>query len=135
MREHSCWTDTSKAEAAVVTSHDWVGVLQTLASKGMRLDLRVGIAEAALRQPIAVPEATQAELLDFVKRRLEQLLVTPHLPSLSRVYHSCCSRSSMQPAPPQWLSVSHVGCPTHDALSQVQSRMGADDGVRQMCVS
>ena len=48
---------------------------QVLVTRGLRLDLRMGIAEAAAHQPVSVPEKVQAQLLDFVKRRLEQLLV------------------------------------------------------------
>lgn len=42
----------------------------------MRLDLRVGIAEAAQRQPLEVTDSTQEELFTFIQRRLEQLLVS-----------------------------------------------------------
>ncbi|KAK9794936.1 hypothetical protein WJX73_001985 [Symbiochloris irregularis] len=50
-------------------------LLQILVARDMRLDLRVGIAEAAQRQPLDVPDKTQEELYTFIQRRLEQLLV------------------------------------------------------------
>jgi hypothetical protein len=48
---------------------------QALVGSELRLDLAEGIAAAAALQPVAVSEECRAAVLDFVTRRLEQLLV------------------------------------------------------------
>jgi glycyl-tRNA synthetase len=52
-----------------------VGLLQVLLASGARLDLPAAVDAAAEAQPVPVPPAARAEVLDFVSRRLEQLLV------------------------------------------------------------
>lgn len=49
--------------------------MQALVSNEVRLDLEAALAAAAAAQPIAVDAAATAAVLDFVTRRLEQLLV------------------------------------------------------------
>ncbi len=44
-------------------------------SNGVRLDLNAALAAAAAAQPIPADAAVVAAVLDFVTRRLEQLLV------------------------------------------------------------
>ena len=49
--------------------------MQTLTENNISLDLREAAAQAAQLQPVAVPEEALEGVLDFVARRLEQLLV------------------------------------------------------------
>eukprot|EP00741_Cyanophora_paradoxa_P009065 tig00001466_g8778.t1 len=48
-----------------------LGLIATLLSTGVRLDVRAAVAASAATQPIAVAPETQAEVLDFVARRFE----------------------------------------------------------------
>ena len=52
-----------------------VGLLQALLGAEARLDLGAAVAAAAAVQPLAVTPEAQAAVLEFVERRLEQLLV------------------------------------------------------------
>jgi glycyl-tRNA synthetase len=49
--------------------------LQALVSNNVSLSLRGAVALAAAQQPLAVSAAQQEAVVDFVSRRLEQLLV------------------------------------------------------------
>ena len=49
--------------------------MQTLTGNNVALDLEEGIAQAARLQPIEVPKEAQEAVLEFITRRLEQLLV------------------------------------------------------------
>jgi glycyl-tRNA synthetase beta subunit len=49
--------------------------VQALVSNKVRLDLRAAVAMAAAEQPMAVTPELQAQVVTFVTRRLEQLLV------------------------------------------------------------
>ena len=49
--------------------------MQTLTSNNTPLDLEAGIAHAARLQPIEVPKEAEEAVLEFITRRLEQLLV------------------------------------------------------------
>ena len=49
--------------------------MQTLTENNISLDLRDAAAQAAQLQPVAVPAEALEGVLDFVVRRLEQLLV------------------------------------------------------------
>lgn len=51
-----------------------VGMLQALIAADARLDLAAAVEAAAAVQPIAVPAESRAAVLEFVERRLEQLL-------------------------------------------------------------
>ncbi|EFN58140.1 hypothetical protein CHLNCDRAFT_141905 [Chlorella variabilis] len=51
-----------------------VGLLQALLAGGTRLDLGTAVAAAAAVQPCAVTPHSQAAVVEFVERRLEQLL-------------------------------------------------------------
>ncbi|CAL8470617.1 g10159 [Coccomyxa elongata] len=51
------------------------GMLEALVSNGVRLDLNAALAAAAAAQPIPADAAVVAAVLEFVTRRLEQLLV------------------------------------------------------------
>ena len=48
---------------------------QILLSNGVRVNLAAAVQHSARLQSITVPADTQAAVLDFVARRLEQLLV------------------------------------------------------------
>jgi glycyl-tRNA synthetase beta subunit len=50
-------------------------MLQALVSNNVSLSLRSAVALAAAQQPLAVSAAQQDAVVDFVSRRLEQLLV------------------------------------------------------------
>ena len=50
-------------------------IVQTLTGNNVSLDLEEGIAQAARLQPIEVPKEAQEAVLEFIARRLEQLLV------------------------------------------------------------
>lgn len=52
-----------------------VGMLQALISADAQLDLGVAVDAAAAVQPVAVSAESKAAVLEFVERRLEQLLV------------------------------------------------------------
>lgn len=52
-----------------------VGMLQALISAEARLDLGAAVEAAAAVQPIAVSDEHKAAVLEFIERRLEQLLV------------------------------------------------------------
>eukprot|EP00887_Chlorella_sp_A99_P006103 scaffold22.g6103.t1 len=52
-----------------------VGLLQTLIASDTRLDLPAAVDAAAALQPMDVPPESRAAALDFLERRLEQLLV------------------------------------------------------------
>ncbi|KAF8057144.1 EDD1 [Scenedesmus sp. PABB004] len=56
------------------------GMLQALVSNGVPLSLRAAVALAAGEQPIPVSAEQQAAVLEFVGRRLEQLLVDSGVP-------------------------------------------------------
>jgi len=56
-------------------------MLQTLVGNGVRLDLRAAAAEAAAKQPLTVGEDVLVSALEFVERRLEQLLLDRGLPA------------------------------------------------------
>ena len=47
-----------------------------LVSKGAQVDLREAVEAAARLQPLDLPEAAKAEVVDFLQRRLEQMLVS-----------------------------------------------------------
>ena len=49
--------------------------MQTLTANNVSLNLEEGIAHAARLQPIEVPKEVQEAVLEFITRRLEQLLV------------------------------------------------------------
>ena len=49
--------------------------MQTLTGNSVSLNLEEGIAQAARLQPIDVPEEAREAVLEFIARRLEQLLV------------------------------------------------------------
>ena len=49
--------------------------MQTLCGSGTRLDLQAAIEAAAQLQPLSVDAKCSSDILDFVKRRLEQFLV------------------------------------------------------------
>ena len=51
--------------------------MQMLVSKGAQVDLREAVQEAARLQPLDLPDAAKAEVVDFLQRRLEQMLVSP----------------------------------------------------------
>ncbi|EIE22621.1 hypothetical protein COCSUDRAFT_53607 [Coccomyxa subellipsoidea C-169] len=51
------------------------GMLEALVSNEVRVDLRAALAAAAVAQPIPADETVVAGVLEFVTRRLEQLLV------------------------------------------------------------
>jgi glycyl-tRNA synthetase len=51
-----------------------VGMLQALIGAGARMDLGAAVEAAAGVQPLAVSAESKAAVLDFVERRLEQLL-------------------------------------------------------------
>lgn len=57
-----------------------VGLLQVVLAKEVSLDLPGGIGAAAELQPMSVTADTKAAVLDFIQRRLEQLLVDAHVP-------------------------------------------------------
>jgi hypothetical protein len=50
-------------------------VLQALVSNNVSLSLRSAVALAAAQQPLSVTQQQQEAVVDFVSRRLEQLLV------------------------------------------------------------
>jgi glycyl-tRNA synthetase len=54
------------------------GLVQILIERGIDLDLRKAIDVAADIQPVEVPEATRTAVMDFVLRRLEQMLAERH---------------------------------------------------------
>jgi glycyl-tRNA synthetase beta subunit len=49
--------------------------MQTLVTNGVRLDLPAAVAAAAAEQPVKVTTEVQNQVVTFVTRRLEQLLV------------------------------------------------------------
>jgi glycyl-tRNA synthetase len=51
-----------------------VGMLQALIGAGARMDLGAAVEAAAGVQPLAVSAESKAAVLDFIERRLEQLL-------------------------------------------------------------
>ena len=48
-----------------------------LVSKGAHVDLRAAIQESAQLQPLQVSPTAEEEVVDFLQRRLEQMLVSP----------------------------------------------------------
>ncbi|HEX2184747.1 MAG TPA: glycine--tRNA ligase subunit beta, partial [Chloroflexota bacterium] len=52
-----------------------LGLVQLLAERGIQLDLRHAVHEAAAVQPIAVSPDVQEEVLTFIRRRLERWLL------------------------------------------------------------
>ncbi|HEX2037213.1 MAG TPA: glycine--tRNA ligase subunit beta [Chloroflexota bacterium] len=52
-----------------------LGLVQLLAERGIELDLRHAVREAAAVQPIAVSPDVQEEVLTFIRRRLERWLL------------------------------------------------------------
>jgi glycyl-tRNA synthetase len=52
-----------------------LGALQAVIGRGLRLDLRAAIAAAAAVQPVPVSAEARAAAAEFLRRRLEQLLV------------------------------------------------------------
>lgn len=52
-----------------------VGLLQALMGSDARLDLGAAVEATAAVQPIGVPAEAKAAVLEFIERRLEQLLV------------------------------------------------------------
>lgn len=71
------------------------GLLQTLIGNGVRASMRAAVAAAAELQPIAAGEAVQAEIVEFVTRRLEQLIlddgVRPSIPPSGRAATRGCA--------------------------------------------
>ncbi|MDQ4077082.1 MAG: glycine--tRNA ligase subunit beta [Chloroflexota bacterium] len=52
-----------------------IGVVELLAKRGLRFDLRAAIDRVAETQPVEVSEEAKQEVLDFITRRLEQWLL------------------------------------------------------------
>ena len=63
-----CKADTPRRRSAY-------GMLEALVANGVRLDLPRALAAAADLQAVATPPEARASVLEFVTRRLEQLLV------------------------------------------------------------
>lgn len=51
------------------------GLLQTLIGNGVRTSMRAAVAAAADLQPIPAGEDVQRDIIEFVSRRLEQLIL------------------------------------------------------------
>eukprot|EP00892_Ulva_mutabilis_P006376 jgi/Ulvmu1/410/UM001_0417.1 len=57
------------------------GLLQTLIGNGVRASMRAAVAAAAELQPVAAGEDVQRDVVEFVSRRLEQLILDDGVPA------------------------------------------------------
>ena len=62
-----------------------VGLLQVLTGSGVRLNLRVAVDVTAAVQPIEVSQEARDGVLEFIERRLEQLLVDSAVDETDRI--------------------------------------------------
>ncbi len=57
-----------------------IGVVELLATRGLRFDLRGAVERVAAVQPVEVSKQARQEVLDFIQRRLEQWLLDQGYP-------------------------------------------------------